>query len=68
MRSRYEVRIASTRSLYRFFSGLPKELKVERLSPFEHLSDAELDLIEHALRAGRAKLVPEPEDTNQQGT
>ena len=36
-------------------SLLPRQLTVEKLSPFEHLSDAELDLIEQTLRAGRAR-------------
>ena len=47
---------------------MPRELKVERLSPFEHLTDAEIDLLEETLRAGRARLVPEPPDTNQHGS
>jgi hypothetical protein len=47
-------------------SLMPRQLTVERLSPFEHLTDAELDLIEETLRAGRARLVPQPEDAKQQ--
>ena len=38
-------------------SLLPKELKVEKLSPFSDISDEELQQIEEMLTASRAKLV-----------
>ena len=40
-------------------SLLPRSLTVEKISPFEHLSDEELTIIEEALRAGRARVVSE---------
>ena len=56
----------------------PKELHVERTSPLGELTDAEIDLLEETLRAGRARLVPapeqngaavlEPKDTKQNGS
>jgi hypothetical protein len=50
-------------------SLLPKQLQTERLSPLADLTDAELTLIEETLRAGRARVVsePEPDDTKQPG-
>jgi hypothetical protein len=40
-------------------SLLPRQMTIEKLSPFEHLSDEELQMIEQALRAGRARVVSE---------
>ena len=40
-------------------SLLPRQMSIEKLSPFEHLSDEELQMIEQALRAGRARVVSE---------
>lgn len=37
----------------------PKELHIERTSPLAELTDAELQLVEDALRAGNARLVSE---------
>ena len=38
-------------------SLLPRQVSIEKLSPFEHLSDDELPLLEETLRAGRAREV-----------
>ena len=40
-------------------SLLPRQVSIEKLSPFEHLTDEELTLLEETLRAGRAQQVTE---------
>jgi hypothetical protein len=42
-------------------SLLPKQQTIEKLSPLDHLSDDELDLVEQVLKSNRAKLVQQIE-------
>jgi hypothetical protein len=42
-------------------SLLPRQVQMEKLSPFSDISDEELQMMEELLTASRAKLVPELE-------